>query len=119
MMTLEEIQQLADEKGVDISNSILGLPIKEQMEIAKRDGITDYRAYVIEFLEDALQIQKDSENARTLTAREALDEVPPNERFSYAAYLGRVYGNDMSAIEVLKIAEYTDDEIAEFERLNR
>lgn len=112
-MTLDDIQKLADEMGVDIEGSILALPMERQLEIAKRDGIADYEAYVKKALESFLENQQDEESGYVLTAREALEEVPSYERYSYAGYLGRVYGGDMSNEEVLKHAGYSDDEIDE------
>lgn len=114
MMTLEQIQKLADEMGVDIEGHILSMPIERQVEFAKELGYgDDFDRYVKENLEDALETQQDEEGGYVLTAREALEEVPVYERYSYAGYLGRVYGGDMAVEDVLKHAGYSDDEIAE------
>lgn len=100
MMTLEQIQKLADEMGVDIEGHILSMPIERQVEFAKELGYgDDFDRYVKESLEDALKTQQDEEEGGyVLTAREALEEVPHMNAIAMQA----IWGVSMAAIWLLR-----------------
>lgn len=98
-------------------DTVFDLPLDEQKalcELMKFDNFETWKQEVQKFLdENVIDDEDEEEGGYVLTAREALEEVPVYERYSYAGYLGRVYGGDMGNEEVLKHAGYSDDEIAE------
>lgn len=113
-MTLNDIQELARRANVDIVGHILSTPIETQQQVAKEMGFDDFDDYVRHMIDE---LQNKQDEPKTLTAREYLDDIEPNKRWGGAGYLGRVFGGDMSPLEVLKVAGYTDGEIANFKQL--
>lgn len=113
MMTNEDIQRLADEMGVDISHSILTLPIEEQKIAAKELSYPSFEEYVKELLERFLERQIEREAEKAVPVRQFLDEHPLEQRYAAAGFCGRVFAGDLSPEEVLKAADYSEAEIAE------
>lgn len=56
-MTLDDIKEMADKAGLDISTHTLSLPIERQKEVAKLLGYDDFTLYVQESIEQSLAIQ--------------------------------------------------------------
>ena len=106
-----ELKDLAEERYLDISNSVLALSIERQKVLAQNQKMTleEYQLAVLDELEDA-KFEDDSE---PLTLREYLDQQPIDQRYHAAGWCGRVYMGDASQLEVLQKAGYSQDAIDE------
>ena len=96
------------------SQDVFNLPLDKQKALAKQmkfDDLNQWKQEVSAYIE-TLSDDDDDDEGEVMTARQYLDQYPSDEQYAVACYLGRVYGNDMGAKDVLKQAGFTDEYIA-------
>lgn len=96
------------------SKDVFNLPLDKQKALAKEmkfDDFEQWKKEVQAYIETLTDDDDDDDEPEVMTAREYLDQYPADEQYNQAAYLGRVYGGDMPAREVLKKAGFDDEYI--------
>ncbi len=93
-------------------HTVFDLPLDQQKALAKQMKFDDFAQWKKQIQAYIETISDEDDDFDVMTARQYLDQYPADEQYTIACYLGRVYGNDMSAKDVLKKAGFADDYIA-------
>lgn len=97
-------------------HTVFNLPLDQQKALAKQmkfDDFSQWKKQVQAYIETLSNEEEDDDDIEVMTARQYLDQYPPDEQYAAACYLARVYGNDMDVKVVLKQAGFADDYIAQ------